>query len=65
MINGILHEWSFNMKFMKRVWVISVFASLGEQNTEITQTRFINFILNDHSCKILYLCHMLLHKAQT
>ena len=34
----MLHEWSFNMKFMKRAWVISgYFASLGEQNTEITQ----------------------------
>ena len=28
MINRILHEWSFNMKFMKRVWVILVFCEL-------------------------------------
>ena len=27
----------------------------GSQNTEITQIRFINFILNDHSRKILYI----------
>ena len=33
----ILYEWSFNIKFMKRVWVISgYFASLGKQNSEIT-----------------------------
>ena len=32
------YRGSLNMKFMKRVWVISgYFASLGEQNTEITQ----------------------------
>ena len=44
------------MKFMQRVWVISVFCEpLGEQYTEITHTRFINFILNDHECKILFI----------
>ena len=39
-------------------WVISVFCSLkSSQNTEITQTCFINFILNDHSCRILYISY--------
>ena len=35
-------------------WVISVFCSPRlAKYPEIIQTRFINFILNDHSCKIL------------
>ena len=33
------------------------------KNTEITQTRFINFILNDYSCKILFLSY-LIHKKK-
>ena len=53
-IKRILHSWTFNKKFVRQVLVLSVFClPRGSQNTEITQTRFINFILNDHSCKIL------------
>ena len=36
MIDRILHSWSFHIKYMK----------LAEE------ARFINFIWNDHSCKI-------------
>ena len=45
MINRILHSWSVNMKFMER--------RLAKYRNYTT--RSINFILNDHSCKILYL----------
>ena len=55
MINRILHSWSFNMKCVKLVGQFRYFARQGSQNTEITQTRFINFILNNHECKIFYI----------
>ena len=36
-IQKILHEWSFNMKFMKQVSNFGIFASLGEQKAKITR----------------------------
>ena len=35
--------------------VIWNLCKIGSQNTQIIQTRFINFILNDHECKILFI----------
>ena len=54
MINRILHSWSVNMTFMKLVVKFRYFARQRLAKYRNYTTRFINFILNDHSCKILY-----------
>ena len=56
MINRILHSWSVNMKFMKLV-KFRYFVRRRLAKYRNYTTRFINFILNDHSCKILYLAN--------
>ena len=47
--------WSFNMKFMKRVVLFRYFASLRRAKYRNYTTSFINFILTDHECKILFI----------
>ena len=54
MINIILHSWSLNMKFMKLV-LFRYFDRRRLAKYRNYSTIFINFILNDHSSKILYL----------
>ena len=55
MINRILHSWSVNMKFMKLVVYFRYFARPRLAKYRNYPTRFINFISNDHSCKILHI----------
>ena len=55
MINRILHLWSVNVKFMKLVVLFRYFARRRLAKYRNYTTRFINFILNDHLGKILYI----------
>ena len=62
MINRILHSWSFNMKFMKLVGYFGVLLAKARKIPRNYPNSFIYFILNDHSCKILYLFSMAMVK---
>ena len=55
-IKGSLHSWSVNIKSMKLVVLFWYFARRRLTKYRNYTTHFMNIILNDHSCKILFFC---------